>query len=169
MSQKSNMRRAKYAAEQEKNIWLCYDCHKFTCTKCYAKEHKHCWADLIENMYSEMEETNKANLEAIRGMRVVMDLVVNHTSDHHKWFKEALSNPESPYRDYYVFKKGKKDEKGRELPPNNWQSCFTGSAWEKVEGEDNMYYLHLFTKYQPDLNWHNEKVLEEVEKRQCYF
>ena len=84
--------------QKEKNIWLCYDCHKFTCTKCYAKEHKHCWADLIENMYSEMEETNKANLEAIRGMRVVMDLVVNHTSDHHKWFKEALSNPESPYR-----------------------------------------------------------------------
>ena len=110
-----------------------------------------------------MEETKK------RGIRVVMDLVVNHTSDHHKWFKEALSNPESPYRDYYVFKKGKKDEKGRELPPNNWQSCFTGSAWEKVEGEDNMYYLHLFTKYQPDLNWHNEKVLEEVEKIICFW
>lgn len=98
-----------------------------------------------------------------RGMKVIMDLVVNHTSDEHPWFKDALKNPDSPYRNYYIFKKGKKDKKGRDLPPNNWESNFTGSAWEKVEGEDNMYYLHLFHKKQPDLNWDNPKVLEEVE------
>lgn len=105
-----------------------------------------------------MEETKK------RGIRVIMDLVVNHTSDEHPWFKEALKDKNSKYRDYYIFKEGKKDKKGRELPPNNWQSNFTGSAWEKVEGEENTYYLHLFHKKQPDLNWHNPEVLEEVEK-----
>ncbi len=104
-----------------------------------------------------MEETKK------RGMRVIMDLVVNHTSDEHPWFQEALKNKDSKYRDYYIFKEGKKDKKGKSLPPNNWESNFTGSAWEKVEGEDNTYYLHLFHKKQPDLNWHNPEVLKEVE------
>ena len=59
----------KHVNANEKNIWLCYDCHKFTCTKCYAREHKQCWADLIENMYDEMKKTNESNLEAIKGMR----------------------------------------------------------------------------------------------------
>lgn len=105
-----------------------------------------------------MEETKK------RGMKVIMDLVVNHTSDEHPWFKEALKDKNSKYRNYYIFKEGKKGKDGKELPPNNWQSNFTGSAWEKVAGEDNIYYLHLFHKKQPDLNWHNPEVLEEVEK-----
>ncbi len=101
-----------------------------------------------------MEEANK------RGMKIVMDLVVNHTSDQCRWFQEALKDPTSPYRDYYIFKKGKAPGK----KPNNWQSFFLGSAWESVPGEEDMYYLHLFSKQQPDLNWHNPKVLEEVEK-----
>ena len=104
-----------------------------------------------------MEETKK------RGMRVIMDLVVNHTSDEHPWFQEALKNKDSKYRDYYIFKEGKKGKKGESLPPNNWESNFTGSAWEKVGGEENTYYLHLFHKKQPDLNWHNPEVLKEVE------
>ncbi len=104
-----------------------------------------------------MEETKK------RGMRVIMDLVVNHTSDEHPWFQEALKNKDSKYRDYYIFKEGKKRKNGKSLPPNNWESNFTGSAWEKVEGEENTYYLHLFHKKQPDLNWHNPEVLKEVE------
>ncbi len=104
-----------------------------------------------------MEETKK------RGMKVVMDLVVNHTSDEHPWFQEALKDKNSKYRNYYIFKEGKKDKDGNELPPNNWTSNFLGSAWEKVEGEENTYYLHLFHKKQPDLNWHNPEVLKEVE------
>ena len=73
-----------------------------------------------------MEETKK------RGMKVIMDLVVNHTSDEHPWFKEALKDKNSKYRNYYIFKEGKKDKDGKDLPPNNWQSNFTGSAWEKL-------------------------------------
>ena len=103
-----------------------------------------------------MEETKK------RDMMVIMDLVVNHTSDQHAWFKEALKDKNSPYRDYYIFKQGKKDENGKWIYPNNWTSNFTGSAWEEVPNEEGMYYLHLFTKQQPDLNWHNPKVYEEV-------
>ncbi|MFA6829383.1 MAG: alpha-glucosidase [Bacilli bacterium] len=94
-----------------------------------------------------------------RDIRIIMDLVVNHTSDQCQWFKEAIKNPESPYRDYYIFKKGKK---GKE--PNNWESSFLGSAWEPVKNEKDTYYLHLFSKAQPDLNFHNEKVIQEVEK-----
>lgn len=105
-----------------------------------------------------MVETKK------RDMKVIMDLVVNHTSDEHEWFKSAISSPDSPYRNYYIIKEGKKDKKGRSLPPNNWTSNFTGSAWEKIPVEENSYYLHLFHKKQPDLNWENPKVLEEVEK-----
>lgn len=95
-----------------------------------------------------------------RGMKVIMDLVVNHTSIEHPWFKKAIEDKQSKYRDYYIFKEGKgKDNK---LPPNNWQSSFLGSAWSEVENEKGMYYLHLFTNKQPDLNWHNEEVIKEV-------
>ena len=97
-----------------------------------------------------------------RGIKVILDLVINHTSDEHEWFLEALKNPESKYRNYYIFKRG---ENG--LPPTNWRSHFGGSAWEKVEGEadengNEMYYLHLFTKKQPDLNWENPEVRKEL-------
>lgn len=91
------------------------------------------------------------------GIRIMMDLVVNHTSDEHPWFIESRSSKENAYRDYYIWREGKAD--GSE--PNNWGSCFSGSAWEKDETTD-MYYLHLFSKKQPDLNWDNPKVREEV-------
>lgn len=90
-----------------------------------------------------------------RGIRVIMDLVVNHTSDEHKWFIES-QNPDSPYHDYYFWRKGK-----GKRPPNNWLSCFEGGAWEYNEGLDE-YYLHVFAKKQPDLNHDNPKVREEV-------
>ena len=104
-----------------------------------------------------------------REIKIILDLVINHTSDEHEWFLEALKNPESKYRNYYIFKRG---ENG--LPPTNWRSHFGGSAWEKVEGEadengNEMYYLHLFTKKQPDLNWENPEVREELYKMVNYW
>jgi len=93
-----------------------------------------------------------------RGIRLIMDLVVNHTSSEHEWFKQAISDKDSKYRDYYIFKKGKKNGK---KPPNNWTGFFGGSAWERV-GDSEDYYLHLFAKGQPDLNWENPKVRTEV-------
>ena len=104
-----------------------------------------------------------------RGIKIILDLVINHTSDEHEWFLEALKNPESKYRNYYIFKRGKNG-----LPPTNWRSHFGGSAWEKVEGEtdengNEMYYLHLFSKKQPDLNWENPEVREELYKMVNYW
>ena len=104
-----------------------------------------------------------------RGIKIILDLVINHTSDEHEWFLEALKNPESKYRNYYIFKRGKNG-----LPPTNWRSHFGGSAWEKVEGEadengNEMYYLHLFTKKQPDLNWENPEVRKELYKMVSYW
>ena len=104
-----------------------------------------------------------------RRIKVILDLVINHTSDEHEWFLEALKNPESKYRNYYIFKRG---ENG--LPPTNWRSHFGGSAWEKVEGEtdengNEMYYLHLFTKKQPDLNWENPEVRKELYEMVNYW
>jgi oligo-1,6-glucosidase len=89
-------------------------------------------------------------------IKIVMDLVVNHTSDEHKWFVESRSSKDNPKRDYYIWREPKN---GKE--PNNWGSCFSGSAWEYDE-KTNMYYLHCFSKKQPDLNWDNEKVRDEV-------
>ena len=91
-----------------------------------------------------------------RGIRIVMDLVVNHTSDEHPWFVESRSSKDSPYRDYYIWKEGKEGQ-----APNNWGSCFGGSAWNYDETTD-MYYLHMFSRKQPDLNWENEKVRQDV-------
>ena len=93
------------------------------------------------------------------GIRLIMDLVVNHTSSEHKWFKEALKDPNSKYRNYYYFKKGKGKNYNR--PPNNWTGFFGGTTWERV-GNSPYYYLHLFAKGQPDLNWENEEVRKEV-------
>lgn len=90
------------------------------------------------------------------GIRIVMDLVVNHTSDEHPWFVESRKSKDNPYRDYYIWKEGKD---GRE--PNNWSSCFGGSAWKYDEATD-MYFLHLFSPKQPDLNWENERVRRAV-------
>ena len=91
-----------------------------------------------------------------RGIRIVMDLVVNHTSDEHAWFVESRRSKDNPYRDYYIWQEAK-DGKA----PNNWESCFSGSAWEWDE-TTGMYYLHCFSKKQPDLNWENPKVRDEV-------
>lgn len=91
-----------------------------------------------------------------RGIRIMMDLVVNHTSDEHQWFAESRKSKDNPYRDYYIWKEARE---GKE--PNNWGSCFGGPAWEYDEATD-MYYLHLFSKKQPDLNWDNERVRREV-------
>ena len=90
------------------------------------------------------------------GIKIVMDLVVNHTSDEHAWFVESRKSKDNPYRDYYIWKEPRN---GKE--PNNWESCFSGSAWEWDENT-GMYYLHCFSKKQPDLNWENEKVRDEV-------
>jgi oligo-1,6-glucosidase len=93
-----------------------------------------------------------------RGMKLMMDLVVNHTSDEHKWFVESRSSRDNPYRDYYIWRDG--SEKG---PPNNWESFFSGSAWE-LDERTGQYYLHIFSKKQPDLNWDNPKVREDVRR-----
>ena len=110
----------------------------------------------INPEYGDLDLFKKVLDEAhSRGIRVIMDLVVNHTSDEHKWFIES-QNPDSPYHDYYFWRKGK-----GKRPPNNWLSCFEGGAWEYNEKLDE-YYLHVFAKKQPDLNHDNPRVREEV-------
>lgn len=107
--------------------------------------------------FGTMEDFDEMLLEMHkRGLKLVMDLVVNHTSDEHPWFVESRKSKDNPYRDYYIWKEGKD---GKE--PNNWGACFGGSTWE-YDKETEMYYLHCFSKKQPDLNWENEKVRKEV-------
>ena len=91
-----------------------------------------------------------------RNMKLIMDLVVNHTSDEHPWFIESRSSRDNPYRDFYIWRKSKNGS-----PPNNWGSIFGGSAWEYDKTTDE-YYLHLFSKKQPDLNWENPQVREKI-------
>lgn len=105
-----------------------------------------------EDMYELIEEAKKRNI------KIIMDLVVNHCSDQHAWFQKALKDPEGKYGQYFYFRKGIDGKL-----PNNWRSIFGGSVWEKVEGTD-YYYLHIFTKQQPDLNWENPSLREEVYK-----
>ena len=101
------------------------------------------WEELVEGLHQ-------------RGIKLVMDLVVNHTSDEHAWFQQARQSKDNPYRDFYIWRPPKDGQE-----PNNWASFFGGSAWQydEVTGE---YYLHLFTKKQPDLNWENPKVRQAV-------
>ena len=91
------------------------------------------------------------------GIKIMMDLVVNHTSDEHAWFVESKKSVDNPYRDFYIWRRGKEDGSA----PNNWGSCFSGSAW-KYDPQTDMYFLHLFSKKQPDLNWDNPDVREHV-------
>ena len=91
-----------------------------------------------------------------RGLKLIMDLVVNHSSDEHYWFQQAKKGKDNPYHDYYIWRGNDPDN-----PPNNWQSVFNGSAW-KWNAETASYFLHLFTQKQPDLNWENPKVRQEV-------
>ncbi len=95
-----------------------------------------------------------------RGIRLVMDLVVNHTSDEHAWFAESRKSREGPYADYYIWRNGRGGS-CEELPPNDWVSIFSGPAW-KYAAERDQWYLHLFAEKQPDLNWENPRVREEV-------
>lgn len=97
-----------------------------------------------------------------RGLRVIMDLVVNHTSSEHPWFKESRASKDSPYHDYYIWRKGGLDRQGNRTPPNNWDSLFEGKAWEYEPVLDE-WYLHIFAKGQPDLNMDNPAVRMEVE------
>ena len=114
----------------------------------------------INTEYGDMETFKKVLAGCHeRGMKVFMDLVVNHTSTEHHWFKEACKSVDNPYHDYYIWRKGK--GKNGKKPPNNWMSTFEGGAWEYVPEVDE-YYLHVFTKGQPDLNMDNPKVREEV-------
>ena len=111
----------------------------------------------IMDEFGTMEDFDRLLAEAHeKGLRIVMDLVVNHTSDEHPWFIGSRSSADSSYRDYYIWREGKDGN-----PPNNWGASFRGSAWERCE-ETGMYYLHTFSKKQPDLNWENEKVRGEV-------
>ena len=93
-----------------------------------------------------------------RNMKIIIDLVINHTSDEHPWFIESRSSKENPKRDWYIWRKGKDNKE-----PNNWESIFKGSAWEYDENSKE-YYLHLFSKKQPDLNWKNEDMRNEIYK-----
>lgn len=104
-----------------------------------------------EDLYELIEKAKSYNI------KILLDLVINHTSDEHQWFRDALAYPDSKYRDYYIFKKGSKD-----TPPNNWRSIFGGSAWEPVPNEPETYYLHTFHSKQPDLNWENPELRQEI-------
>ncbi len=98
-----------------------------------------------------------------RGMKLVMDLVANHSSNEHRWFVESAKGKDSPYRDYYIWRDGVNGG-----PPNNWGSCFSGSAWEYDE-KSGQYYLHLFTREQPDLNWANPAVRDGIFKMMAWW
>lgn len=111
----------------------------------------------IMKEFGTMEDFDILLIEAHkRNLKIVMDLVFNHTSDEHPWFIESRKSLDNPYRDYYIWKPSKN---GKE--PNNWGSWFSGPAWEYSK-ETDMYYLHIFSKKQPDLNWENKKVREEL-------
>ena len=116
------------------------------------------YQDIMED-FGTMEDFNELLTETHkRGMKLIIDLVINHTSDEHEWFIESRSSKENPKRDWYIWKKGKNGSE-----PNNWESIFKGSAWEYDKNTDE-YFLHLFTKRQPDLNWENEDMRREIYK-----
>ena len=111
----------------------------------------------IDPLFGTMEDMEELIAEGKkRGISIIMDLVVNHCSSHHEWFQKALADPDGPYADYFYFIESDKE-------PNNWESYFGGSVWEPVPGT-NKYYLHSFHKDQPDLNWQNPDLREEIYK-----
>lgn len=111
----------------------------------------------IDPLFGTLQDMEKLIAEAAkRGIRIIMDLVLNHTSDEHRWFQEARKSKDNPYHDYYVWRDGVKG-----TPPNDMRACFGGSAWEWVE-ETGEYYFHQFSVKQPDLNWENPKVRREI-------
>ena len=111
----------------------------------------------IDPLFGTMEDMEELIAEGKkRGISIIMDLVVNHCSSHHEWFQKALADPDGPYADYFYFIESDKE-------PNNWESYFGGSVWEPIPGT-NKYYLHSFHKDQPDLNWQNPVLREEIYK-----
>lgn len=113
----------------------------------------------IDPRYGTMEDFEELAAEAEkRGIRLMLDMVFNHTSSRHEWFQKALAGDEK-YKNFYIFRKGKAPG----VPPTNWESKFGGNVWEYVEQFDE-YYLHLFDVSQPDLNWDNEEVRKEMQK-----
>ncbi|KAF7791180.1 hypothetical protein EIP86_002191 [Pleurotus ostreatoroseus] len=116
----------------------------------------------IDPRYGTLEDWDKL-LAGVheRGMKLLMDLVVNHTSDQHAWFRESRSSKTNPKRDWYIWRPPRYDAEGRRMPPNNWKGNFQGSAWEYDKATEE-YYLHLFVTEQPDLNWENPEVREAV-------
>ena len=113
----------------------------------------------IAEEFGTMEEFDELLAEAKkRDMHIIMDLVINHCSDKHEWFQKALADPDGVFADYFYFRKGKNGN-----PPSNYRSYFGGSCWEKVPGTDK-YYFHMFAKEQPDLNWENPKLRQELYK-----
>ena len=121
------------------------------------------YRDIMDEFGTLYEMEEFINAAHSHGLRVVMDLVVNHSSDEHYWFQESRKSKDNPYRDYYIWKEGKNGG-----PPNNWQGFFGGSTWE-LDEQTGEYYLHLFTKKQPDLNWENPKVRKEVQEIVKYW
>lgn len=119
--------------------------------------------------YGTLEDMDKLISEVhSRGMKLILDLVINHTSSEHKWFEESRSSKTNPKRDWYIWKPAKYDEQGNRHPPNNWGSYFSGSAWKYDELTDE-YYLHLFAESQPDLNWENEETRQAIYKSALSF
>lgn len=114
----------------------------------------------IDPVFGTMDDMDRLLSEAKRrNIHIVMDLVVNHCSDQHEWFQKALKDPYGKYGKYFYIMEGKNGN-----PPCNWRSYFGGSVWEKLPGYDNLFYLHMFAKEQPDLNWENPKVRQEIYK-----
>ena len=132
-------------------VWIC---------PCYKSPQKDNGYDISDYLALQPEYGSFADWEKLRdglherGMYLIMDLVVNHTSNEHPWFQAASSAPDNPYHDYYIWAK---------TPPNHWKSCFGGSAW-KFNAKTKEYYLHSFAECQPDLNWENPRVRAEVRK-----
>ena len=113
----------------------------------------------VAEEFGTMEELDELLAEAKkRDMYIIMDLVINHCSDKHEWFQKALADPTGEYADYFYFRKGKNGN-----PPSNYRSYFGGSCWEPIQGTD-LYYLHMFAKEQPDLNWENPRLKQELYK-----
>ena len=113
----------------------------------------------IAEEFGTMDEFDELLAEAKkRDMYIIMDLVINHCSSQHEWFQKALADPDGEYADYFYFRKGKNGN-----PPSNYRSYFGGSCWEPVPGTDK-FYFHMFAKEQPDLNWENPKLRQELYK-----
>jgi len=112
----------------------------------------------IDPIFGTMDDFLRLLKEAHeRGIKVLLDLVVNHTSNEHEWFKQSRTSKDNPYRDYYIWKDGRGDK-----PPNNWTDFFGGGSCWEYDAATNQYYLHLFSPWQPDLNWENRKLRDEI-------